>query len=395
LQVDAVWSWLGIGQLRPLYADLVAILAAGQARIAGLDVYAIPNPFDPFGRPHVYGPWWLVTGWLGLKTTDAWWIGSLLGLLFLLGSVAVLAPRDRAAALWSIGWLCSPPVMLGLERGNNDLVVFLLLAAAAGLVARASVWGPTAGAALVGFAAGLKIYPIVAVPMLAMRWERWRSLMLLGGAGVVVWLVFGGEWTAGMRRAMAAAPAPETVFAHGISIAPYTWTVLSPTRGVLITVGLLAVAGAAWLLARDWRALWHAVPLEGLSAACFIAGAMPWVFCFWVTSNFPYRLVLLVLPMRLWLAQRTDAEHSRSAGLQLTLWTLVAWLAVPKHWAIEWLRDESASSLLGITLITALEQGVTLVLTLAMSWSVTGWLVRQARRQVLFKGIEERIRRIS
>jgi hypothetical protein len=89
---------LSIFSDRPYFLDLVAVLAAGQAHAAGLDVYVPPNPFDPFGRPHCYGPWWLVTGVLGLTVAEARWLGLLLALAFIASAAAVLAPRRVSAA---------------------------------------------------------------------------------------------------------------------------------------------------------------------------------------------------------------------------------------------------------------------------------------------------------
>ena len=374
-----MWDWFGLGHLTPHYADLVAILAAGQADAAGLDPYAVPNPFDPFGRPHVYGPWWLLTGRLGLEVIDAWWLGGVLALVFVIVAPAALRPTSASAAAWTAAFLVTPPVMLGLERGNNDLIVFVILALAAWQVARASSTGTAFGAALVGLAAGLKIYPIVAVPVLAQRLDRWRSMVGVGVVGLLVWLAVGGEWLAGLRRAMAAAPEPETIFAHGVSILGYTWSVLPSMRGVFVAILVLAVAGVAVWIGRDWRRLWRAVPINDSNGVFFAAGALPWIFCFVVTSNFPYRLVLVLLPVRLWLAQNAQPEQARVARVQLILWLIAAWLLAPKHWAIAALQSEPQGTLLWVTLIVAVEQGIILALTAAMSCSALGWLTRQLR----------------
>src|SRR5687768_1390963 len=83
---------LGVHQLGRPFIDWLAILAASDAQQAGANPYANPNPFDPLGRPHIYGPWWLLLGDLGFTSEDYWWTGALLVLLFICSAVAVLAP---------------------------------------------------------------------------------------------------------------------------------------------------------------------------------------------------------------------------------------------------------------------------------------------------------------
>jgi hypothetical protein len=107
-------------------------------------------------------------------------------------------------------------------------------------------------------------------------------------------------------------------------------------------------------------------------------GAFPWLFCFLVTSNFPYRLVLLLLPVRLWLTQQSDSEHSSSARLQLSLWLIAAWLMVLERWGVAFLL-KGTPTLIGIALTAALKQSLLAVLSLVLGWSVLGWLVRTVR----------------
>ena len=68
-----VFRLSGVNAIAPIFSDLIAILAAGEADQMGRDVFK-HNPLDPFNRPHVYGPWWLVVGDLGLVRADARWL---------------------------------------------------------------------------------------------------------------------------------------------------------------------------------------------------------------------------------------------------------------------------------------------------------------------------------
>ncbi len=166
-----VWTWglFGMFSFQPQFADTVAVLAAGEAWQAGADIYQIPNPYDPLGRPHVYGPGWVATGAVGLTVHDANWIGPLLAIVFVVAMSVLAAPRRAGDAFLALALLCSPPVLLGISRGNNDVIVVLLLGLAAALTTSSNYAGPVASHALVGLTAVLKLYPVAAFPALLLR----------------------------------------------------------------------------------------------------------------------------------------------------------------------------------------------------------------------------------
>ncbi len=73
---------------------------------------------------------------LGLGQDDTYLIGSLIVAAFFTAAFLVL-PREAPAGVAAIYGLvlCSPAVMLGVERGNVDIALFSMVAAA-GLVMR-------------------------------------------------------------------------------------------------------------------------------------------------------------------------------------------------------------------------------------------------------------------
>jgi hypothetical protein len=374
---EEVWDWLGIQHFAPYYfIDLTAVLAAGQAWQAGRDVY-LPNPYDVFGRPHVYGPWWLAGGPLGLTTNDARWLGPLLVLAFFLTAAAVLAPRRPGTALVALLLLASPPVLYGVERGNNDLVVFLLFAAAGALLAgRVAL----AGAGLFGLAAALKIYPLAALPALAARTGSRRSVLTWIGVTTVGCLLVFILWRADFTRAMAIAPRPETIFAYGWRMLPLVWTTMPHLRGPLLCASLPVLALAAWWVAWQRRTLLAAVPRTGAVAAWFVAGALAWLFCWAVNTNYSYRAVLLLLPAALWLRQSDDAARGAVARVQLAACVLVFWLwPIKSWWADSLLRGGPAGSDRWLLVTFGLEQAMVIGLNAALALGVAGWLWRRWR----------------
>ncbi|HVU32614.1 MAG TPA: glycosyltransferase 87 family protein [Opitutaceae bacterium] len=379
---DPLWLVLGVDHVKPYFADVVAILAAGQARHAGLNVFA-ENPFDPFGRPHVYGPLWLISGRLGLTVRDAIWIGPIIGLAFIAASVVALGARNLRSFSASAVLLGSPGVLFALERANNDLIIVIMLLAAAWLLARRG-WRPhTGGAALLVLAAALKMYPASAIPILAGS-RRNRIALAVFSAAVLVCVVCWWDWRREYQEAIALAPQPTTIFAYGVYVSYLTWNSLFATRGWLI---LGAVLGAAVLvppLIRRWRDLWDSVPPGGFQAHAFVVGALCWGACYVLASNYPYRLVLLILPAVLWISQLDHRRFGWLARLQIGGWSAVSWIAVIKHpLAFASVRPHPGSIPEWLTVLVGFEQVFVLILTVAMATAAAGWLLRNVWESVL------------
>lgn len=320
---DSLWLWFGVEPLRPYFADLFAILAASDARAAGADPYAAPNYYDPFGRPHIYGPWWLELARLGLSRIDCRWMGMVLLTGSLMAMTAWLRPRGPVLAMAAVGLMVSPSALLGLERGNNDMVVLLLLMTAGMLLARRATRGRMFAAGGVVFAAAaLKFYPLAAAPLLMERRPARRAFWVAAGIGVafaVFWWINRAELT----RAISMVPSVDTVRGYGLKVALSLWGNRAASREFALAGFLAGAAGWLWLAIRERR---HPIPL-GWRAVGFAGGAWAWVFCYLAGFSYVYRAVLLILPAGAWLhaaavAAKPARVSARAAlsGLVLMLW---------------------------------------------------------------------------
>ncbi|MCU0791332.1 MAG: hypothetical protein MUE42_00425 [Opitutaceae bacterium] len=379
----AVWVGLGVWNLEPLFVDLAAVFAAGEAWMIGRDVYLV-NPFDPFGRPHVYGPWWLVSGPMALSVDDARWVGPLVVAGFLTVTLAVARPRGPGAAAMVAGLLLTAPFVLGMERANNDLIVVILLAVAAWGIGRGGWWARAGGGVIV-VAGGLKIYPVVALTALGATKRRpcwWALAGWVVACGLVAWV-----WREEFRRALEIAPRPRTIFSYGLGNLGLLWRGYSEYWWLIVGPGLVAGVAACRGLWRVREGLWELIPLTGGRAAAHVAGAACWVFCYAANSNFPYRATLLGLCLGLWLRRADEAgEAERRAGRRLCAVVLIASvLAAPKMWlayAVEQGADKQLPTL-GAVAVSGADQTLWLVITLALAVTLAGWTVRwlAARRR--------------
>ena len=183
----AFWHVLGVDSFRFPFLDTHNFLASMQCHRQGIDVF-LANPCDVLNRPHDYSPVWL---WIGdvvpVDTGLTGAAGILLGLSFLASLSLLPPPRDWTSAVSIVAASVSSASAYAIERGNNDLLIFALLAltvrlAQGGRVARAGAYGAITLAAL------LKFYPLAAAAI-ALRERRSTFLVTTAAVSFVV-LVF-------------------------------------------------------------------------------------------------------------------------------------------------------------------------------------------------------------
>lgn len=301
------------------FLDLHALLAAGEAYVRGLDPY-LPNPLDFYHRPHVYSSWWLVMGEWGLVRADATWLGFGLVLAFIAAATLALRPASWREVAWGTAVMLSPAVSLGVVRANNDLVVFVLMAALPWLLAREGLGSRLAAVALIGFAAGLKYYPAVAGVMLLHAMDGRRLLWSFALTAVLAVLLVLGLYEDFLHFSHLV-PRAEGLFSFGMAAG-------------LAELGLPAWSGFAvlgavglWGLLFGFRAArGGTAPPAGVDALRFVLGAILLVACFATAMNWGYRWVfaLWLLP---WLLRGGEGigASPRVRAIGLGLLVLVLW----------------------------------------------------------------------
>src|SRR5688572_22031549 len=297
-----------------------AILAANDAAGLGADPLQ-PNPLDPLSRSHVYSEWWLGVRWLGLTRADNFAFGGSCCLAFLAVALAGVKPVTYRGAVTLAAIFLSPPVLLALQRANNDLLIFavvglgLLALQPARTPARLACFG-----ALVILATGLKYYPIVAAGALlvALPWRRatlWCFGLTLAGALLVLW----SERTS-IGRGMFDLPSTIHLFgAHAL------WRDFISERPAQLLVAV-ALLGSGAVLA--WRLGWTAGLADttrgpAAERLMFAVGACLLIGCFVAGMSFAYRWIFgLWLWPWLW---REAAAGRTSARLALGAWLIALW----------------------------------------------------------------------
>jgi hypothetical protein len=324
-------DWFGVATMQPLFADLHIVLAAGECARQGFDPLVL-NPCDAHHRALPYPRIWALPGVLGLGPRFTIGAGVVVGLVFFAGVLVFIGRLRRGwHALVYVALLCSPPFMLGVERANVDLLVFVILAGATLSFAR-----PLEGSArllpylAIVFAGILKLHPIVAL-VVVLREPLRRALATVavcGGLFALYLLVTWDDLVLIRRGVVGWVNA-----SHGSLVLPELLAGRAAGRLVahvpawMSLVPVVAAALIAWVTLRTQPGR-PVQPAPSWRLDAFRAGAIGWGAAFIAGHNFDYRLVvlLLTLPQMLEWAE-TSGALSRSA--RVAPWVLVAacWLS--------------------------------------------------------------------
>jgi hypothetical protein len=299
------WAPLGVTPGHLPFGDLRSITSGWECTRRGIDVLPA-NPCDPSGKPANYPRIWMSPAFLGLGQGSTVVLGILVGAIFLVAAIAVLPAdaRPREAVLYALA-LCSPAVMLGVERGNVDILIFALVVLAI-LLFRRSERSRLVAHLLMLFAAVLKLFPIFAAGVL-LRQPRRRALIGLG-ALVACFALYAFAIRADLRTLVRVTPQSND-FSYGIRLFSQ-WLANVATKIGGSTVGrlplrawddalALLIVGSAVLLRKNGRGRTPqtAGPSAERDLDLFVAGAGVYICSYVLLRNFDYRLAYLLLTL--------------------------------------------------------------------------------------------------
>src|SRR5215470_1693636 len=142
------------------FIDATGGLAAWECTRLGISVVE-HDPCDVLGRAYYYSPLWMYAASIPLGVPDTTTAGFILGLLFLLSLALLPPPRTLSELVLMVLAATSTMVVYAVERGNPDLVVFLLTMIVGFVVLRASARHLLSYPVVLFAALSLKYYPIM------------------------------------------------------------------------------------------------------------------------------------------------------------------------------------------------------------------------------------------
>lgn len=167
------WRKLGVPAAENAFIDLAAVLGAFDCdRLTGEVSLANNSCFTQIFYP---SSWSLLT-WLGLEQRNTIFLGVFFALIFYVITLIIIGRLNYQEAIVYALILCSPPVMLLVERGNVDIVIYSWLGVALMIIknSRALIFRLCAYL-LIFFWGVIKLFPIFG---LAVIFKEKRNLFL-------------------------------------------------------------------------------------------------------------------------------------------------------------------------------------------------------------------------
>jgi hypothetical protein len=357
------WRHLGVPALDRPFEDL-RILAEGPAVFRHGGDLRKNMDSDPEKRPYNYPHWWLYSEKLGLNAGTLNDFGVGIGTAFFITTLLVWGKLTLPEGLWASLFLLSPCVMLGVERGNIDLVIFILLGLA--LAARRVI--PLSLLLVVG-AACLKLYPIFA--LLAFVARPWRKTLPWLIAAIFTSLAYFFAEREELQRIFVQTPHGVDL-SYGASIPLMALLRSDATVPILIEsdIVLLILVGLSIKFGLQASRSAQNVPAERELFA-FRCGAGIFLGTFALGTNWDYRLIFLAFCLPLLFRLRGDGNTLRAwAGIALTLILLYS----------NWNLYSVIIPTLHVILKSSLSWGLILSLSYILAATSDFRIPRQARR---------------
>jgi hypothetical protein len=317
---DPTWRTFGVTPLQPPFFDMHVINDYAACAWRGVDAYA-PHACSlvNFNIP----PTWLWLGFLGVDGADSSWLSAAVIAAAMVVMVLLLQGRSWYHGVIALGAMISPSVMMGVERGNLDLLILALVGSAA-LIYRERRVGRACGAiAFIGLGVVLKLFPMFCVS-LAARFSRQTFIFACATAALsLIYLDLAMEYVFLIRRNV-----PTTfILSYGYKaiflgvdhirseagLSPIgladTWVPASAAAVVLMCAATVAVN-----CFRNRREF-CSVDISAAGTA-FLFGAGIYCGTYLLGTNFIYRLMFLLLcvpQLQDWQIRRCDGD--KAAGI--------------------------------------------------------------------------------
>lgn len=185
---EQTWKLWNIPVMSPHFADLRSITGGAESYALGYDPL-LNNPQDPWERRMNYPRVWQLLFFLGLNQSHTTLMGIVFIALFFVGVFLFMERINHLTAICLALAIFSPAVLLGLERGNNDLFIFFILSIALTTLRKS----PVVSMLLTIFAFILKLFPFFALFYL-LREDKRTSIKWLSISLLIAFVVIGLTW---------------------------------------------------------------------------------------------------------------------------------------------------------------------------------------------------------
>ena len=325
----------------PPFFDLRVIASGAECIRLGYDVLIV-NPCDPLKRPMNYPRIWSVPASWGLDQSHTVILGIMFGFLFFSLIFITIKRLNYIEALFYALILCSPSVMYAVERGNNDLIIFILLSLSLLIMKNKTAIWRYFSYIIIMFAAILKLYPIFALITALKEKKRNFTVIILSlviAFGIYVVTSFESIILVGMAtpKGITLAYGGKVIFDSIFNeldryfYSFYNSHIPQYFKGIKFLLFYLTIALfllISYLLAKHTENLFQNNKLNINQIEAFRIGSSIYIGTFLIGNNWDYRLIFLLftIPQILaWL--KTQVQLKSISGLALMAIILTTWLS--------------------------------------------------------------------
>jgi hypothetical protein len=295
LQTWSVWQ---VPAETPIFLDFRLIPGSAETLRSGIDP-AISNPNDPLERLFNYPRIWYLLFNTGISQDDTIWICIVLLVLFFLIVFAFPEKLRARDAFLLLVIVFSPACMLLYERGNVDLIFFILVGL---MILTLGTW-PAVAISILSVASFFKLFPFFAVAgLLQENKKRFYALLSASTTIFLLYLVFNIEslkasWQLTWR---------DTYLSYGVYIifdllhdyVRYYLLQVVPEDQIQTVLGIVPHLTAFLLLAGMFFLAIRQKTSFSISSernlAAFRVGASIYIGTFLLGNNWNYRLAFLI-----------------------------------------------------------------------------------------------------
>lgn len=328
---ENTWHLWKIETLMPPFADFRLLPGTAETVQRGIDP-RVSNPGDPYGRIYNYPRLWNVFFYTGFTQDDVIWLGILM-LIFYYLSLISFPGKINSPALWLMLLLIfSPAAMLLYERGNVDLILFVITA----LILLFYQISPILSASILLFGAMLKVFPLFGLVIFLQKgWKSFWRIVLADVAGFLLYFMFSfssmvAAWQTTMRGTVLSY-GTQVFFAHYRKLFTAYLNnrafISHPSFLLNILPNLLGIVFIFIFLFKSMRDNPQLPTDSEKNLIAFQMGAFIYIGTFLLGNNWDYRLVFLIFAIPQlgeWLTT-TRGKERRAVVAAITLILLSTW----------------------------------------------------------------------
>ena len=361
LDVFSLWSYWGVQKMEIIFPDLHVLLSAIDAHYQGINVFK-ENPLCYFKIPHVYSNAWFPFHYLGFSDEHRVLIGIVT--LFIFGCAVAWLSKKKLFLFFL--FLCSPAVLLAVERCNNDVILFLMLLLTAKLALNKNNKSHIFAHLILFFCTALKYYPVAFSIIFLLRNDdlsiKLRNLAL-HIVFFFVWIFLSWENLQVQKHII-----PDPGYAWSFGISPMFTLFAHLTGSKIISFVFLLIL--SFLVIYCVTTFFNKIDFfssDNKSDPCFarvlfVGGTMILIFCYLVKTSFDHRMIYFAFCFPFFSTLLSKRSHWTSKQyfiplLLFLLLTLSAWFECLREWFTICLRNFSHDSILphGLFVVRTLE----------------------------------------